>query len=101
MLALALNAIVTSVYAQTNSPRKAIKYRTVDCHLHLVDFLQRTEGVKALLKAMDIAGVEEAMLCGMPLIKKWSVSETLQPQYYLDDDSRCYWYSATDILVAR
>ena len=24
-----------------------------------------------------------------------------QPQYYLDDDARCYWYSATDIEVAR
>lgn len=98
---MTLNAMVTSVPAQTNTPVKPIKYRTADCHLHLVDFLQRTEGVKALLKAMDSAGVEEAMLCGMPLIKKWSVSEALQPQYYLDDDSRCYWYSATDVLVAR
>jgi len=78
-----------------------IKYRTVDCHLHLVDFLQHTDGAKALLAAMDRAGVDEAMLCGMPLVKAWDPSEHVQPQYYLEDDARCYWYSATDVLVAH
>ena len=41
------------------------------------------------------------MLCGMPLVKKWDPSEPVKPEYYLEDDARCYWYSATDALVAR
>src|SRR5579862_2123378 len=73
----------------------SVQFHTVDCHLHLVDFLQHTDGIQALLAAMDRSGVDEAMLCGMPLVKQWSVSEPKQPLYYLDDDSRCYWYSAT------
>jgi hypothetical protein len=91
--------LVSSISAKTET--LPIKYRTVDCHLHLVDFLQRTDGAKAVIAAMDRAGVDEAMICGMPLVKEWSVSEPRQPQYYLEDDARCYWYSATDVLVAR
>ena len=98
---LALLLISASGLAQAVPPPKPIQYHTVDCHLHLVDFLQHTDGIKALLKAMDRSGVDEAMLCGMPLVKEWSLSEPTPPQYYLDDDSRCYWYSATDVLVAR
>ena len=78
-----------------------IRYHVSDSHLHLVDFLQRTDGVKAVLAAMDRAGVDETMISGMPLVKEWSGAEHQQPQYYLDDDARCYWYSATDVLVAR
>ena len=80
---------------------KPISYRTADCHLHLVDFLQRTDGIHAALRAMDRAGVDHAMITGMPLVKEWSETEPVQPQYYLEDDARCYWYSATDVLVAR
>ncbi|MFI5378304.1 MAG: amidohydrolase family protein [Tepidisphaerales bacterium] len=72
-----------------------------DCHLHLVDFLQRTDGIGAALAAMDGCGVEEAVVSGMPLVKEWPQGERLRPEYYLEDDSRCYWYSATDVLVAR
>lgn len=79
----------------------AIKYRLADCHFHFVDFLQHTDGMRAALAAMDAAGVDDTMMCGMPLVKKWSVQEPVQPQYYLEDDARCYWYSATDVFVAR
>lgn len=78
-----------------------IKYRTSDCHLHLVDFLQKGDGAKAAIEAMDRAGVDHAMISGMPLVKQWSEQEPVQPGYYLEDDARCYWYSATDVLVAR
>jgi hypothetical protein len=84
--------------AATTQP---IRYRMLDCHLHLVDFLQRTDGAKAALAAMDKCGVEEAIVNGMPLVKEWPNSERIRPEYYLEDDSRCYWYSATDVLVAR
>ena len=72
-----------------------------DCHLHLVDFLQRTDGIKAALNAMDRSGVEEAVVSGMPVVKEWPTTERRRPEYYLEDDSRVYWYSATDVLVER
>lgn len=78
-----------------------VRYRLADCHVHLVDFLQQSEGAAALVAAMDRSGVDVAMVSGMPLVKEWSIEEPVQPGYYLDDDARCYWYSATDVLVAR
>ena len=79
----------------------AAKYRAADCHLHLVDFLQRTDGIRVAMAAMDKCGVEDAVVSGMPVVKQWPEDDRTRPEYYLDDDARCYWYSATDILVAR
>lgn len=78
-----------------------VRYRMADCHLHLVDFLQHTDGINAAVAAMDRCGVEDAVVSGMPVVKIWDQNEHRQPEYYLSDDSRVYWYSATDILVAR
>lgn len=90
---------IATLTSPATSP--AIRYPISDCHLHLVDFLQRTDGIQAALAAMDRCGVQEAVVNGMPLVKEWPPSERLKPDYYLSDDSRCYWYSATDVLVAR
>ena len=81
--------------------KASIQYRINDAHLHYVDFLQNTDGIEALLEAMDHAGVEHAMLNGLPLVKKWDAVDPRKPFYYLGDDSRTYWYSAADVLVAR
>jgi predicted TIM-barrel fold metal-dependent hydrolase len=78
-----------------------IRYHIADAHLHYLDFLQKTEGMSALLAAMDNAGVDHAMISGMPLVKKWHAADPRRPEYYLEDDSRAYWYSATDVLVAH
>ena len=78
-----------------------VRYHLCDCHLHFVDFLQHTDGMQAYLAAMDASGVDETMISGMPLVKEWAQEEHRKPEYYLDDDARCYWYSATDVLVAR
>jgi hypothetical protein len=75
-------------------------YILADAHLHLVDFLQGSQGIDAVVAAMDRAGVSDAMITGMPLVKKWEPQDPRKPLYYLDDDSRAYWYSATDVLVA-
>jgi len=80
---------------------KAIRYQVTDAHLHYVDFLQNSEGVEALLKAMSRAGVGHAMVNGLPLVKKWNAVDPRKPLYYLADDSRTYWYSAADVLVAK
>ena len=92
-----------SMKAQQPDPNKpvAIKYHLADCHFHFVDFLQHTDGIKAALAAMDAAGVDDTMFSGMPLVKEWATQEPIQPLYYLEDDARCYWYSATDVFVAR
>jgi hypothetical protein len=87
--------------AQEQPAQVSSKYRAADCHLHLVDFLQRTDGIRAAMAAMDKCGVEDAVVSGMPVVKQWPEDDRTRPEYYLDDDARCYWYSATDILVAR
>ena len=99
--AYALALLSIGAFAASDTLAEPIRYHLSDSHLHLVDFLQKTDGIKAVLAAMDRAGVDETMLSGMPLVKEWSGAEHQQPQYYLDDDARCYWYSATDVLVAR
>jgi len=87
--------------AQNANAPVPIKYHLADCHFHYVDFLQHTDGIKAALKAMDDAGVDDTMICGMPLVKKWSTQEPIQPQYYLEDDARCYWYSGVSQVYAK
>jgi len=77
------------------------KYQIADAHLHYVDFLQNSDGIKKLLKVMKEANVDHVMLNGLAVVKKWDSIDPIKPLYYLADDSRTYWYSATDILVAR
>lgn len=77
------------------------RYEVADAHLHFVDFLQESDGIKYLLKMMDHSGVKHAMINGLAVVKKWNAVDPIKPKYYLADDSRSYWYSATDILVAR
>lgn len=79
---------------------QARDYRYSDAHLHYVDFFQETEGMPALLKAMDAAGVEQSMISGIAVAKKWHEDEPKRPRYYAGDDADAYWYSATDLYVA-
>lgn len=48
---------------------QARDYRYSDAHLHYVDFFQESEGMPALLKAMDAAGIEQSMISGIPVAK--------------------------------
>ena len=79
----------------------AARYTMVDGHLHFLNFVQETLGMDALFAALDHAGVAEAVVLGMPLVKTWDEGDATRPTYYLDNDSRTYWYSATDFLVAH
>lgn len=72
-----------------------------DAHFHYVNFLQQTDGIHKLIRNMDQNGVEHIMFSGMPLVKKWDKDEPVAPGYYLDDNGRAYWYSATDFIIAR
>ncbi|OPY75320.1 MAG: Amidohydrolase [Syntrophorhabdus sp. PtaU1.Bin058] len=72
-----------------------------DSHLHYLDFTQKTDGFPALVKQMDAIGIEAAVIFGMPIVKMWSESDPIRPDYYLDTDARAYYYSATDFILAQ
>lgn len=67
-----------------------------DCHVHVVDFMQEGEGLKALLESMNNNNIHHAMITGVGVMKKWSKDEPQKPKYYLSDGAPVYWYSATD-----
>ena len=48
-----------------------------------------------------MAGVSKAVIFGMGIVKQWDDTMAEPPSYYLSNDSRCYYYSATDFLVAE
>jgi hypothetical protein len=91
--------LLAAASAQESKP--APKYAIVDGHLHFLSFVQETDGMAKFIKAMDDTGVRESVVIGMPVVKKWDEGDEQRPTYYLDNDSRTYWYSATDFLVAR
>lgn len=68
----------------------------VDGHLHYVDFFQESEGMPALLEAMNDGEISRAAIMGIPVAKIWQENEPQQPRYYAGDDAALYWYSATD-----
>ena len=96
---LLLLAVAAALAA--DSPKPAPKYDLVDGHLHFLSFVQETGGMDAFFKAMEDTGVVESAVIGMPVVKKWDEEDDRRPTYYLDNDARTYWYSATDFLVAR
>jgi hypothetical protein len=104
VLALSLCWLFISAARHADAPAQepaCHRYAIADSHLHLVDFLQQTEGIQRALDAMDRAGVKESMISGMPLVVTWTQDAPIRPMYYLDSDTPCYWYSATDVLVAK
>lgn len=72
----------------------------IDMHLHLVTFMQTTEGMQALIRSMDNSNITKCVVFCCPLKKKWSYEEPDKPTYYLDDNARCYQWPATDEMLA-
>ncbi|WP_409567098.1 amidohydrolase family protein [Pseudomonas sp.] len=81
-------------------PAQSREYRYSDAHLHFVDFFQESDGMARLLKAMDAGRIDQVMISGIPVAKKWHENEPKRPRYYAGDDAPVYWYSATDVVVA-
>jgi len=77
------------------------RYEIIDSHLHFLDFTQDSDGLRPLAEAMDICGVSEAVVFGMAMAKKWDYLMKEKPMYYMSNDSRCYYYSATDHILAQ
>ena len=84
-----------------NKTSETPRYDILDSHLHFLDFTQDSDGFPALVNAMDEAGVSEAVVFGMPMMKKWNYLMKEPPAYYMSDDSRCYYYSGTDYILAN
>ena len=83
------------------TPLQGSKYPLIDAHLHVVNFIQETPGGGALIDAMDRANVRKAVIFGLPVSKTWSEFDRDPPNYYLANDSRCYYYAYTDVIVAE
>lgn len=83
--------LLTAQFAQARS--------YIDGHLHYVDFFQESEGMQALLSAMDQGNISHAAIMGIPVAKKWQEDEPKKPRYYAGDDADLYWYSATDFYL--
>jgi len=81
--------------------KEQFRYDIIDSHLHYLDFTQNSDGFESLIKAMDASGVSKSVVFGMPLVKKWDTHMKQKPAYYLSNDSRCYYYSATDHILAQ
>lgn len=92
---------IINAEVEIDNPNVDIKYDIVDSHLHFFDFLQQSDGFPSLVKVMDISGVSKAIVFGMPIVKQWDSTMPKAPSYYLSNDSRCYYYSATDYILAE
>ena len=77
------------------------KYRLSDCHLHGTNFIQESDSFKNLIRQMDKANIEKAIVFGLPVKKIFTESERTPPEYYLDNDSRCYYFYETDDIIAE
>lgn len=100
-LLFALSIPVYPFCADADADAEARDYRFSDAHLHFVDYFQASDGPAALIAAMDAAQVDHAMLTGMSVVKKWAESEPQRPEFVFGDDAAVYWYSLTDVIVAR
>jgi len=82
-------------------PETAPVVPVIDAHLHFVDFIQDSDGIARLVAAMDAGNVAKAVVFGLPVKKKWDAFDKKPPHYYLDDNSRCYYFAGTDEIVAE
>jgi len=84
---------------------KRLKKKTIvpsiDAHLHVVDFLQEGESADALFTEMEAGNIQKAVVFGMPVKKKWAYYRKDKPSYYLSDNAKCYYYAATDYVLAN
>jgi len=83
------------------APLKGSKYALIDAHLHVTNFIQENPDGEALLYYMDEANVGKAVIFGFPVTKLLFEDDREAPDYYLANDSSCYYYQYTDVLVAE
>src|SRR4051812_31598173 len=100
LLAIGLAAVLS---LSGNVARAAAKgYELNDSHFHLTNYIQEGTDIKTFLKIMGDK-VGRVALFGIPLQQHWSyrVMGDKAPTYYLETDSRLYYYSFTDAVIAK
>ncbi len=95
-LSLMIGICVPSFAANETMP-----YELIDSHLHYQDFTQQSEGFAVLAEAMQKINVKGAVIFGMPMTKMWDENAPKSPTYYMSNDSRTYYYSGTDFILAE
>jgi hypothetical protein len=81
-------------------PMQGSKYECIDGHLHVNDFIQESQGLRKCLEYMKKGNIAYAVIFGIPVSKVWASWERYPPGYYLGDNSKCYYYSACDFIMA-
>jgi len=73
----------------------------VDCELHYINFNQSGDGMEKLFMEMNRIGIDSTWLMGIPLQKVWGEHAPIRPEAYESDAGRVYYYSTTDVILAR
>jgi hypothetical protein len=73
-----------------------------DSHFHLTNYIQEGLDIRDFLTIMGTR-VGRVALFGIPLQQQWSyrVDGNHAPSYYLNSDAPLYYYSFTDVLIAK
>lgn len=62
---------------------------------------ERWRRIAGILRAMDRGSIKMALICGMPVLKKWADNETYErPGGYLDNESHVLLARDTDLIIA-
>jgi hypothetical protein len=94
-----LATVIVLAKAAPIAPHDGVLFN--DVHVHLTNYVQEGITARRLIELMGTK-VWRATLFGIPLQQQWSyrVDGDDAPTYYLDSDSRLYYYSFTDAFIA-
>jgi len=95
---VALNLMVPTPKKSEDTKHEQ-RHNIIDTHLHIFDFMHKTEGIKTALQLMDQFGVPKACALSMSHHKKWRSTRRRAVQYYGEDTASCYVYAYTDQLL--
>jgi len=99
MLVMMASLVMTSAFAsvQIQPPVQHL----FDGHTHYVDFMQQSDDIQHIVAEMKANHVDDMVIMGLPVQKKWSAIDTIEPLNPYDDNAKLYYYSATDEILAR
>lgn len=86
-------------FTYASDTKNAANHVTVDAHVHLFDFFQKTAGLPQLLAAMDKNKIQTTVIFGMPMAIKQTQPNRIWPAHYFMHKYEIYFYLLTDIMV--
>jgi len=75
--------------------------KLIDCHIHYSNFIWKSWWFSELIHYLNKYSIKWAVVFWLPVIKKWSEQEKFAPEYYLDDDSECYYNNISDLKIVN